>query len=123
MELHRDANPATYQITAYSPGELFINQSARNQSTLIHPSQPHKPWRPNTWKDLTIEDIEQCLAYEPDIVLIGTGQYHHQLSHALLSPFYEQRIGVEVMHSSAACKTFTLLSSDQRNVLAAVLIQ
>ena len=123
MELHRDTNPATYQITAYQPGEIYINRSPFNHSMLIHPSQMHSAWRPKNYQDITPEDIKQCLSYQPEIVLIGTGQHHQQLPHNLLAPLYEARIGVEVMHSLAACKTFALLSSDQRNVLAAVIIQ
>ena len=123
MELHKDTNPATFKITAYRSGELNINRTPFNQSMLIHPSQPHAVWRPQSINELTTQDIEQCISFQPEIILIGTGEHHQQLPHSLLAPLYEARIGVEVMHSLAACKTFTLLSSDQRNVLAAVIIQ
>ena len=123
MELHRDTNPCSYQINAYEPGLIRVNETAISNSLIIHPSKIYSSWRPQTWQELTVQDIEACLAYKPDLILIGTGQQHHQLPPALLTPLYEQKIGVEVMHSSAACKTFALLSSDQRNVLAAVLIR
>ncbi len=123
MELHRDTNPATYQITAYQPGKICINHSPFIHSMLIHPTQSHAAWRPQSVDELTTRDIEQCISFQPEIILIGTGERHQQLSHSLLAPLYEARIGIEVMHSLAACKTFALLSSDQRNVLAAVIIQ
>lgn len=123
MELHRDQNASSFAITAYEPGEVCINKTPYSHSLLIHPTQPHTAWRPQNLSELEAVDIIQCLDYQPDLILIGTGAQHHHLPPALLAPLYEKKIGVEVMHSSAACKTFALLSSDQRNVLAAVLIR
>ena len=123
MELHRDTNPCSFHITSYEPGLIHINKTPIPHSLLIHPSRIYSSWRPQSWQELTIRDIESCLSYKPDLVLIGTGELHQQVPSKLLAPLYANNIGVEVMRSSAACKTFALLSSDQRNVLAAVLIR
>jgi hypothetical protein len=44
-------------------------------------------------------------------------------SRALLLPLIERRIGVEVMDSHAACRTYNILMAEGRNVAAALIIE
>ena len=59
---------------------------------------------------------------KPELVLLGTGQKQQFPDMQLLSTFYNQGIGVEVMDSPAACRTFNILAGEGRKVVAAIII-
>jgi uncharacterized protein len=54
-------------------------------------------------------------------VIIGTGERQHFLPPLLMMEFHGQGIGAEVMSTAAACRTFNVLVSEGRNVVAALL--
>ncbi len=59
---------------------------------------------------------------KPEVVLLGTGTRlrfpHPRLTRALT----DAGIGVEVMDTPAACRTFNILAAEGRKVLAAVIL-
>ena len=62
------------------------------------------------------------LSYQADIVLLGTGKDHVFPDMAALAPLIQQGIGIECMHTEAACRTYTIMQSEGRNVLAALIV-
>ena len=58
----------------------------------------------------------------PEIVLLGTGAQFRFPEPALLAPLYKAGIGVEVMDTPAACRTYNILLGEGRNVVAALLV-
>jgi uncharacterized protein len=72
-------------------------------------------------EQMTEQDLDGLLSLQPDVVLIGTGATQVFLEPSQLMFFYSRNIGVEVMNTHAACRTFNVLVSELRNV-AAVLI-
>jgi uncharacterized protein len=51
---------------------------------------------------------------------LGTGPRQRFPAPALLRPLIERRIGVEVMDSFAACRTYNILMAEGRDVAAAI---
>lgn len=70
---------------------------------------------------LSADHIRQILELDPEIVLIGTGNHQVFLDPEMLMHFYQRSVGVETMTTQAACHTFNLLVSENRNVVAALL--
>ena len=78
------------------------------------------------WAVKSIDDFEQkhlepVLQLNPEIVLIGTGNEQAFLPPELMMFFYQRNIGIEVMSTQAACRTFNVLVSESRNVAAALI--
>ncbi|MBS0383504.1 MAG: Mth938-like domain-containing protein [Proteobacteria bacterium] len=71
---------------------------------------------------LTPERIEPILALSPDVVLLGTGAHQQFPSQAVLAAFLQRGIGVEVMDNAAAARTWDILASEGRNVIAAFIL-
>jgi len=71
--------------------------------------------------ELTADHFGQILELDPEIVLIGTGKRQVFLEPEMLMHFYQRHVGVETMTTQAACHTFNLLVSENRNVVAALL--
>lgn len=57
----------------------------------------------------------------PEVVLVGTGPVQVFPPAELLMCFYNRDIGVEFMNTRAACRTFNVLVSERRNVVAALM--
>lgn len=121
MELKQNPNRGNYWIEHYDAGTLRINQQDYHHSIILSPRQLIA-WPPQNLAALEAAHFDAIAALKPEIILIGTGEQQRFLAHELLVPFLEQQIGVEVMATAAACRTFNLLSSEGRNVVAGLLI-
>lgn len=64
--------------------------------------------------------LQPIFGLQPDVVLLGTGTRQHFLPTELMMEFYQRRIGVEAMATDAACRTFNVLVSEGRRVVAAL---
>lgn len=78
------------------------------------------------WSVGGIGDIDEAALgpvfdLDPEIVLLGTGPRQIFLPAELMMNFYSRGIGVEVMATPAACRTFNVLVSEERRVVAALL--
>ncbi len=71
--------------------------------------------------DLNESRLDQILELEPEIVLIGTGSKQVFPPPELMVYLYSRNVGVEIMTTDAACRTFNVLVSEQRKVVAALM--
>ncbi len=65
---------------------------------------------------------EPIFALQPEVVLLGTGAHQKFPSQAVLAAFLKRGVGVEVMDNAAAARTWDILASEGRNVVAAFII-
>jgi len=59
----------------------------------------------------------------PELVIFGSGSRLRFVPPSLLSGLMGQRIGVETMDTAAACRTYNILASEGRRVVAALLME
>ncbi|MDH5571682.1 MAG: Mth938-like domain-containing protein [Gammaproteobacteria bacterium] len=79
-------------------------------------------WPPATLAQLTMEHIDIISSLEPELVLLGTGARLQFPVSEILAPLHQRGIGLEIMDTAAACRTFNILMSEGRKVAAALLI-
>ena len=120
--LQLDENQARYQIRAFKPGMIQINENIFHQSIIVSPTQLIENWGPQTIDELTLPFLEEALQFQPDILLIGTGSQHVFLPIELYGELINKGIGIEIMETGAACRTYNALSAENRNVVAALII-
>jgi len=75
-------------------------------------------WAPQRIEELTPAHFSVLNPYDLDVVLIGAGAEAYFPPRAVFFPLEEQRIGVEVMNTGAACRTYNLLIAENRRVAA-----
>lgn len=121
MKLHLDNIPG-YRIKAYNAGSIKINDETYTRNIIVMPEQLTE-WQAETFERLTPEDFQSVLACQPELVLLGTGQRQQFPSNALLAQLINAGIGVEVMDTQAACRTYNILASEGRQVAAALLLR
>jgi uncharacterized protein len=71
---------------------------------------------------MTPAHVEPILALQPEIVLLGTGARQQFPSQEVLAAFLQRHVGVEVMDNAAAARTWDILASEGRNVVAAFIL-
>lgn len=117
MEIVPDSEQALNQITSFQPGQIKIKDEVFDHPIIIMP-QKILPWT----GDLSRATCESWLAYQPQVILIGTGAKTIFPTQEIMALFWQKKIGVEVMTTSSACRTFNILSSEGRQVLAALVV-
>lgn len=108
-------------VEAYGPGWVRISGRRYTQSLILTP-KAITPWGPAVALDLTPEHLLTLAQGSPQVVLIGTGQRPVLLDPALYAPLLALGIGIEVMTTPAACRTYNLLMSEGRLVAAALIL-
>ena len=77
----------------------------------------------DAFEQLRAEHFEQLVALAPELVIFGSGQRLRFPAPALMRSLIERRIGVETMDTAAACRTYNVLASEGRAVVAALLLE
>jgi uncharacterized protein len=82
-----------------------------------------EPWDADRLDDLTEHHFARLLAWRPELVVFGSGARLRFVPPALLRALIDARIGVETMDTAAACRTYNVLASEHRSVVAALLLE
>ena len=121
MEFKLDSPKQNLVIQRYSADTITINHHDYTHSLILNATTLIDNWAPQTLADLTAESFDPIMALKPTILILGVGEKHQFPNPGLLQRLYQQRIGVEVMTTAAACRTFNVLVAEGRNVVAALL--
>lgn len=109
-------------FTAYGDDYVSVNHQPYRSSLIVLPEKLVTDWTLPNFEALTNSHFEAILEFDPEIVLLGTGATlrfpHPSLTQALI----RAQIGVEVMDTPAACRTYNILVSEGRKVAAALII-
>lgn len=120
MRFAEDDKDGSYRIQAYAPGQLTVNDKLLTRSLVISSEQLISDWAPQCFEELTPAHLQTVADLQPEILIIGTGariQFPHP---SLIADLQAQGIGVEIMDTAAACRTYNVLVNEQRRVAAAV---
>jgi len=122
MKLHLDlSDDSHYQIQRVDSQSVTINDKVYSHNIIVQPNSI-SDWDVENFNTLEVAHFQQLCALRPELVLLGTGQKIHFPATELLVPLINEGIGVEVMDTPSACRTYTILMAEGRKVLAALLI-
>lgn len=106
------------RIHRYSPGKIMINNQVYRQPILLFKRTIHLA-NINHPSMLKAKDIVHWLSlYQPNLLLIGTGQEHIYLDADLFSVCHDKQVGVEVLSTDQCLRTIVALQGDIRSALA-----
>jgi len=109
-------------ISRHEPGRVWVGGAAHESSLVVPWTGPVQPWGVAAFDALAPSHFEQLVALAPEVVIFGSGARLRFAPPALLRALIERRIGVETMDTAAACRTFNVLASERRSVVAALLL-
>ena len=122
MKLHMDNPGLSHRIRACDPDGVTIQQQRYARSLLVSPDHIMPDWPPTGPDELQAAHFDQVAELEPEVVLLGTGDQLRFPAPSILRILHERQIGVEVMTTQAACRTFNILLAEDRRVVAALII-
>jgi len=110
-------------IARQEPGRIWVGATAISHSVLVPWEGAVLPWDVDDFIALTPAHFESIAALQPELVIFGSGSRLRFPPPALLRALHERRIGVETMDTAAACRTYNVLVSEYRSVVAALLLE
>ena len=122
MKLQLDSPTGQNVFTGYGSGYVKVNGQRYERSLVVTPERIIEDWPASHFEHLAASHFEFLLALKPEIVLLGTGAMLRFPSPALSRCLTAARIGLEVMDTNAACRTYNILAAEGRNVAAAILL-
>ena len=109
-------------IRGYAPGQVTINDEVIVTSVIVTPERIIRDWLPRAFGDLERRHIVRLEELQPEIIVLGTGLRLRFPDAGFTAGFLSQGIGVEIMDTTAACRTYNILLSEDRRVVAALLM-
>jgi uncharacterized protein len=122
MQLNLENAHNPLRIQRYDRGEIQLADITYRNSLLLLPDLP----RPQNWaltdiSALRPEDCAPFLEQRPEIVLLGSGAVHRFPHNDVLRFFQQHQIGLEVMETGAACRTWNVLLNEERAACAGLI--
>lgn len=122
MQFTQDLSHRNYRISGYANNSISINGEQYLHSLLVMKDKVICKWPVQTLDDITPETLQLIIDLTPEIVIFGTGKTIQRLSPELLKPFSSAHIGIEIMDSHAACRTYNILLAEDRKVALAIIL-
>jgi uncharacterized protein len=122
MRFTQDSSSDTNLIRAYGAGELRINNETYRETVIVSASTVLIEPNIRDANDLAVLDASRILAQSPELVLLGTGPRQTFPNSSFRAQFLNVGIGLEVMDTGAACRTFNVLVAEQRRVVALLMV-
>ena len=123
MKFQPDLAEGVNVITRHEPGQVWVG-TVRFEGSVIVPWKGHPaPWSPGTLDALDESSFSVLLEFKPDIVIFGSGNRIRFPSPQWLRGLIQARVGLETMDTAAACRTYNVLASERRSVVAALMLQ
>lgn len=122
MKLHLTQADGKQLITGYSPDWISINNLIYRQSLVVLPEALILDWSVANFDHLNQANFECLLPYQPEVVLLGTGDKHRFIRPQIIQALTDANIPLECMTTDAACRTYNILMAEGRKVAAALIL-
>ncbi|MBL8331200.1 MAG: hypothetical protein JNJ71_20350 [Rubrivivax sp.] len=122
MKFQPDRSEGVNAITRQETNRVWVGTQVHAASVLVPWQGEVQAWNATQAADLTEAHFERILKLKPELVIYGSGERLRFLRPAVYRVLIENGIGMETMDTAAACRTYNVLASEGRTVVAALLI-
>jgi uncharacterized protein len=110
-------------FTGYGEGFVEVNGARHRANVVVSADAIEPAWLEGPLKNLTEAHMARLADARPEIVLLGSGAAFRFPHPSVLAPLHQAGIGVEVMDTRAACRTYNILLGEGRRVVAALIVE
>ena len=114
--------PGTLAIRSVTAAGIRIDDRLWPVAIAISPQQNITAVPQKSVADLLVADVATLLAHCPRLTVFGTGPKAAFPLRRLTFAFARRSVGLEVMDTAAAARTFNVLASDGRKVAAVLYV-
>jgi uncharacterized protein len=122
MKLEPD-HPSTQAIQSAQTDWIQVAGERIAHSVILGSHGEREPWQCETAQALSEAHFEQICAFKPELVIFGSGARQQFVHPRLYQSLIAAGIGIETMDTLAACRTYNVLASEDRHVIAALIIE
>ncbi len=122
MKMHSDRSGDSHRITAYGSDYVAIDGEVIRHSLVVLPDRLVRDWLPVDDASIDLEAIRALTLLGAEIVLLGTGRRQRFPPAEHYAAMNAAGIGLEVMDTAAACRTYNILAGEGRLVAAALVV-
>lgn len=111
-----------HAVQAYSDDKIQINSIVYDNSLIVSKEEIITDLAIKNIQDIDDQYFDLLIKLNPEIVVIGhknTGKFPPM---KIISQLSQHRIGIECMSIGAACRTYNVLLSENRSVIAGFII-
>lgn len=123
MHLSHDRPDYAFSLRAADGSRARVNDQVLTRSFAIAPDHLLQHWPVTDAASLQTQDIESLLALSPEVLILGTGERQIFPPAAVLAHCMSRGVGVEVMNNASAARTYNVLASEARKVVAALILE
>ena len=122
MKFELEQATTKYRFTAYGDNYVSVNNVAYKTSLVVMPKNLVTDWNVASFDQLSEKSFEYLLSFKPEILLLGTGDQLRFPHPGLYQVLMKANVGLEVMDTRAACRTYNILMAEGRHVVVALLV-
>jgi uncharacterized protein len=120
MEIQLEAREP-HTIQSYSDTAVTLNHEIYDKSIIINRNTLITDWPVTQASDLNAQSLDALIALKPEIIILGSHDPDALRRLDNIRQLCEQKIGVECMDIGAACRTFNVLLSEERDVVVGLI--
>ena len=109
-------------VTGFGEGWVRVGAQEYRGNLLLTPEAVVSPWAADGFDALNEAHLREMLASSPEVVLLGTGRTMRFPPTPLQRIMIEARVGLEIMDTAAACRTYNILAAEGRRVAAGLIV-
>lgn len=110
--------PGSLTVRSVGVDGIRINDRLWLETIALTPEEVIDTWTSVSIADLVEDDFDSLLAHSPELVIVGTGSTNEFPPRELMFAFARRGVGLEVMDTTAAARTFNVLAGEGRRVAA-----
>jgi uncharacterized protein len=122
MQLHLERPDYTYFLRGADGTSALVNERALHRSFIVAPNALIEDWPVHDITTLAPGSLEPLLALQPELIVLGAGATQAFPPPATLAACLQRGVGLETMTNAAAARTYNVLASEGRRVVAAFLL-
>jgi uncharacterized protein len=122
MEFTLDRHPTANLVSHIGPDGIRVGEISIGRSVVMSASKLILDWPVSSVQSLDLGALAPALELQPEVLLLGTGKRIRFPESALFATLAARGIGLEVMSTAAACRTFNILVNEERPVVAALIL-
>lgn len=103
-------------------GRIKIGNEDLTDNVVLFRDEIHRGWQPADINNPTSQDLSDLIAAKPEVIIFGAGWTTRLPPRELVFALARHGIGFEMMDTPAACRTFNVLVSEDRDVAAVLII-
>ena len=121
MEFNLEVPQDQFFVRSVSEKGIRVDKEFFSKPFILSGQRIVPDWNVSCIDDINEDSLQAIFDFEPEVVLIGTGNTQVFLPPSTQVHFFRQNVGFEVMTTDAACRTFNVLVAEGRHVVAALL--